>query len=49
MTYTRVAKNSALDEKSRTRRKYGSKLLREPGKLQEIIRFEIPGDLGKNV
>ena len=43
-----VAKSSAPDEKSRTGCKYGSKLLREPGKLQEIIRSEIPGNLGKD-
>jgi hypothetical protein len=45
-SYTRVAKSSAPDEKSRTRRKYRPKLLREPGKLQEIISSKTPGNLG---
>ena len=45
--HIQVANSSAPDEKSRTRRKYGSKLLREPGKLQKIIKSEIPGNLGK--
>ena len=46
--YILVAKNSTSDEKRRTRREYGSKLLREPGNLQEIIMSEIPSNLDKD-
>ena len=46
--YILVAKNSRPDEKRKTRCEYGSKLLRELGKLQEIIRSEIPSNLDKD-
>ena len=44
-----VAKNSFPNEKSRARRKYGPKLLREPGKLQKFVRSEIHCSLEMSV
>ena len=44
-----VAKNSLPNEKSRARRKHGPKPLREPGKLQKILRSEIHRSLERSV
>ena len=40
-TFTGVTKSSLPDENSRARRKHRPKLLRESGKLQEILWIEI--------